>query len=59
MRAANGNNPHLTLVGAGPGDPQLITLKGVNALASADVVLYDALINQELLAYAPVNVPKI
>jgi uroporphyrin-III C-methyltransferase len=59
MIAANGNTPHLTLIGAGPGDPQLITLKAVNALASADVVLYDALINKELLAYAPVNVPKI
>ncbi|MFM7021942.1 MAG: uroporphyrinogen-III C-methyltransferase [Flavobacteriales bacterium] len=59
MIAANGNKAHLTLIGAGPGDPQLITLKAVNALASADVVLYDALINKELLAYAPVNVPKI
>jgi uroporphyrin-III C-methyltransferase len=53
------NKPHLTLIGAGPGDPQLITLKAVNALAGADAVLYDALINTELLAYAPVNVPKI
>ena len=43
----------LTLVGAGPGDPDLITLKGVKALQSADVVLYDALINPELLDHAP------
>ncbi len=42
----------LTLVGAGPGDPDLITLKGVKALRSADVVLYDALISTELLEYA-------
>ena len=42
-------NPHLTLVGAGPGDPDLITLKGVKALQSADVVLYDALANKALL----------
>jgi len=43
----------LTLVGAGPGDPDLITLKGIKALACADVVLYDALVNRELLDYAP------
>lgn len=43
----------LTLVGAGPGDPELITIKGVKALASADVVLYDSLTSRELLNYAP------
>ena len=41
----------LTLLGAGPGDPELITVKGVKALQNADVVLYDALANKELLAY--------
>lgn len=45
--------PKLTLVGAGPGDPELITLKGIKALAKADVVLYDALVDPELLEYAP------
>lgn len=45
--------PKLTLVGAGPGDIDLITVKGVKALAEADVVLYDALINPQLLEYAP------
>ncbi|MEM9329396.1 MAG: uroporphyrinogen-III C-methyltransferase [Bacteroidota bacterium] len=45
--------PKLTLVGAGPGDPDLITLKGVKALWDADVVLYDALVNPELLQHAP------
>ena len=44
-------NPKITLVGAGPGDPDLITIKGMKALQSADVVLYDALANEELLAY--------
>lgn len=39
----------LTLVGAGPGDPELITLKGLKAIISADVILYDALINPKLL----------
>jgi uroporphyrin-III C-methyltransferase len=42
----------LTVVGAGPGDAELITLKAVKALQSADVVLYDALVNPELLDYA-------
>jgi len=46
-------NTKVTLVGAGPGDPDLITVKGVNALKKADVILYDALINRELLTYAP------
>lgn len=45
--------PKLSVVGAGPGDPELITIKAVNALKSANVVLYDALINRELLEYAP------
>ncbi|WP_189319410.1 uroporphyrinogen-III C-methyltransferase [Leeuwenhoekiella nanhaiensis] len=45
-------NPKLTVVGAGPGDVELFTLKGVKALQSADVVLYDALVNPELLEYA-------
>jgi len=44
--------PKLTIVGAGPGDIELITLKAINALENADVVLYDALVNEELLAYA-------
>ncbi len=43
----------LSLVGAGPGDPKLITLKGVERLMSADVVLYDALVDKSLLKYAP------
>ncbi|NCO63769.1 MAG: uroporphyrinogen-III C-methyltransferase [Flavobacteriales bacterium] len=44
--------PKLTVVGAGPGDPELITLKAIKAIESADVILYDALINEELLNYA-------
>jgi uroporphyrin-III C-methyltransferase len=46
------NKPKLTIVGAGPGDVELITLKAIKALAEADVVLYDALVNEELLQYA-------
>ena len=51
--------PRITLVGAGPGDADLITLKGVKALKTADVVLYDALVNEELLAFAPENSVKV
>ena len=47
------NEPKLSVVGAGPGDPELITIKAVKALEAAKVVLYDALINRELLNYAP------
>lgn len=43
--------PQLTLVGAGPGDEELITLKAIKALQKADVVLYDALVNENLLQY--------
>jgi uroporphyrin-III C-methyltransferase len=46
------NNPKLTIVGAGPGDVELITLKAIKALENADVVLYDALVNEDLLQYA-------
>jgi uroporphyrin-III C-methyltransferase len=51
--------PRITLVGAGPGDPELITMKGIKAIASADVVLYDALVNPELLQHAPKDALKI
>lgn len=43
---------YLSLVGAGPGDPELITLKAVNTIRQADVILYDALVNEALLTYA-------
>ncbi|GAL66156.1 uroporphyrinogen-III C-methyltransferase [Jejuia pallidilutea] len=42
----------LTVVGAGPGDEDLITLKAIKAIKSANVILYDALINESLLNYA-------
>lgn len=44
--------PRLTVLGAGPGDPELLTLKGARVLGEADVVLYDALANNALLAHA-------
>jgi uroporphyrin-III C-methyltransferase len=48
----------LFLVGAGPGDPELITLKAIRVLRQADVVLYDALVNVELLSYLKPNAIK-
>lgn len=37
------------IVGAGPGDPDLITVKGVKAIEQANVILYDRLVNKALL----------
>jgi len=42
----------VTLVGSGPGDPELLTLKAVKALQSADVILFDALVSDEVLEFA-------
>jgi uroporphyrin-III C-methyltransferase len=49
----------LTLIGAGPGDPDLITLKGIKALKKAKVVLYDSLAHPSLLDYCPIDCVKI
>jgi uroporphyrin-III C-methyltransferase len=51
--------PRITLVGAGPGDVDLITLKGLKALKTADIVLYDALVNEELLDFAPDHAARV
>jgi len=53
------NSPKITLVGAGPGDPELISLKGVRAISTADVILYDAQVNEALLNHAPNHAIKI
>jgi uroporphyrinogen III methyltransferase/synthase len=47
------------LVGAGPGDPKLLTLRGKECLEQADVVLYDYLANPELLDYTPSHAERI
>ena len=49
----------VTLLGAGPGDPELMTVKGVRALENADAVVYDRLVNPEILALAPDGCEKI
>ncbi|MEP5254493.1 MAG: uroporphyrinogen-III C-methyltransferase [Winogradskyella arenosi] len=51
--------PKLTIVGAGPGDVDLITVKAIKAIKAADVILYDALVNNELLSYASPNAELI
>ena len=51
--------PRISLVGAGPGDPDLLTIKGLKAIQSADVILYDALVTKEILDHAPNRAKKI
>lgn len=47
------------IIGAGPGDPELITLRALNRIKIADVILYDRLVNQSILNYAPPNAKLI
>lgn len=47
------------LVGAGPGDPDLITVRGADALRAADVVVYDRLVSPELLSHAPADAERV
>jgi uroporphyrin-III C-methyltransferase len=53
------NKPKITLMGAGPGAPDLITVRGLRTLQTADVILYDALANPRLLDSADKAVLKI
>ena len=53
------NNGIVYLVGAGPGDPSLITLRGVECLQRAEVVVYDYLANERLLCHAPESAERI
>ena len=44
------------LVGAGPGDPELLTVKAVRALGRADVIVHDGLVDRRILELAPASV---
>ena len=53
------NSGRVVLVGAGPGDPGLLTLRGAQALSRADVLLYDALASDPIVALAPATCERI
>ena len=55
----SGKTPELYVIGAGPGDPELITMKAYKILQTAAVVLYDNLANKELLDAVPGDCEKI
>ncbi len=59
MAEPNATPGRVILVGAGPGDPDLITVRGARALRTADVVLYDELASDELLDLAPDRAERI
>ena len=46
------------LIGAGPGNPELITVKGLRLLQKCDAVIYDRLLSEELLSVVPENCHK-
>ena len=52
MNSLLNHRGQVTLVGAGPGDPELLTLKAVKAIAAATVLLVDDLVNEAVLAHA-------
>lgn len=52
-------NGSVTLVGAGPGDPELLTLRAVRALQSADVILFDDLVSRDVLDFARREAKKL
>ena len=56
---ASGGVGHVTLVGAGPGDPDLLTVKAANALRNATLVLYDNLVSKAVLELVPASADRV
>jgi uroporphyrin-III C-methyltransferase len=52
MNDRAGKSGKIYLIGAGPGDPKLLTIKAAECIAAADVIVYDYLVNPEVLAHA-------
>ncbi|RMG47485.1 MAG: uroporphyrinogen-III C-methyltransferase, partial [Acidobacteria bacterium] len=59
VNAEHRSSGKVYLVGAGPGDPELLTVKGRRALERCQVVIYDALVNPELLQYVAPEAERI
>jgi len=50
---------HVTLIGAGPGDAELLTLKAYRAIQSAEVILFDALVSEDIIAMFPASAEQV
>ena len=59
MPEASAHPGRVYLVGAGPGDPGLLTLRGRDCLARAEVVVYDRLVDPSVLVHAPSEAERI
>lgn len=59
MQPPNSTQPRVFLVGAGPGNPGLLTVRGAEVLARADLVLYDQLVPERLLDLAPPTAERV